>query len=232
MTGAGYEKDGKFIQKMSTFKKLEYALDIQGDAHKLSSGQPQEKLYADHSNRMKGLANEIRLAALRSGNIPHSDSAARVYSKEVSELKAGLNLALQNAPRERQAQVLANAKISAIKASNPHMDRAEVKKLEYLALSEARARVGAKKDPIVITDGQWQAIQNGAVRHTVLRSILDNSDIDRVKKLATPHTPLVMNTAKKAKAQRLMASGASQAAVADQLGVSLSTLKKFLNGEG
>lgn len=232
VTGAGYEKDGKWIPKTSTFKKLEYALDIQGNAHKLSSGTVPEKLYADHSNKMKDLANQIRLASVHAGTIPHSDSAARVYSVEVSELKSALNLALQNAPRERQAQVLANAKVAAIKASNPHMDRAEVKKLEYLSLSEARARVGAKKEPIIITDNQWQAIQNGAIRHTVLRSILDNADIDRVKKLATPHAAVLMTTAKQAKAQRLMASGASQAAVADQLGVSLSTLKKFLNGEG
>lgn len=227
-TGAGYEKNGKWVEKKTTVKKLEYV----EDAHKLSSGTPQETLYADHSNRLKNMANQVRLAAMKTGNIPHSDSAARVYSKEVSELKSALNLALQNAPRERQAQVIANAKISAMRQANPTMDRAEIKKLEYLALSEARAKVGAKKDPIVITDSQWEAIQNGAVRHTVLRSILDNADIDRVKKLATPRAPVLMTTAKKAKAQRLMASGATQAEVADQLGVSLSTLKKYLNGEG
>lgn len=228
-TGAQYpdkKNPDKIITKTSSVKKLEYF----DDAHHLSSGTVQEKLYADHSNQMKDLANRTRVAALRTGNTPYSEQAARVYGKEVAELNSALNIALMNAPRERQAQVLANATITARKAANPDMDKAERTKLESLALHEARSRVGAKKEPIEISDQQWAAIQAGAVRHTKLKAILDNANVDRVKQLATPRKQVLMTTAKKAKAQRLLAGGATQAQIADQLGVSLTTLKTFLNG--
>lgn len=227
-TGAEYvdKKTGQTVKKTTSVRKLEYY----DDAHKLSSGTPQEKLYADHSNRLKDLANKTRLAALNTGRIAYSENAARVYAKEVAELKSALNIALQNSPRERQAQVVANARIATMRRDNPDIDKAELKKLQFLALSEARQRVGAKKAPISPTDEQWAAIQAGAVRHTTLKSILDNADLNRVKELATPHQDLKMNTSKLAKAERLLASGATQAEVADELGVSLSTLKRSLNG--
>jgi len=112
------------------------------------------------------------------------------------------------------------------------MDEAEVQKMKGMALLEARNRVGAKKTPIYIEDEEWNAIQSGAVRPTKLTAILDNADLNRVKQLATPRKDVKMTTAKKAQAQRLMATGMTQAQVADKLGVSLTTLKRFLNEEG
>lgn len=228
-TGVTYpsKKDPtKIITKQSTVKKLEYY----DDAHVLSSGTPVENLYADYSNSMKALANQTRKAALNTGTVSYSDSANRTYSDEVASLKSKLTLALSNAPRERQAQVVANAQIQARRAANPSMDKAEARKLEFMALSEARARMGAKKTPVDITDKEWEAIQAGAVRPTTLKDILNNTDLKKVTKLATPRTQVKMTKAKEAKAQRLMASGATQADIADALGVSLSTLKRFLNG--
>lgn len=229
-TGVVYpdKKTGKMTPRTSSVKKLEYF----DDAHDLSSGTPVEKLYADHSNRLKAMANQTRLAALNTGRVPYSESANRVYAKEVSQLDAKLNVALRNSPRERQAQVIANAAIQERRRANPGMDKAEVKKMEGMALLEARNRVGAKKTPIYIEDEEWNAIQSGAVRHTKLTAILDNADLNRVKQLATPRKDVKMTTAKKAQAQRLMATGMTQAQVADKLGVSLTTLKRFLNGEG
>lgn len=222
------DPDGPRIFKTTKVKKLEYV----DDAHTLSSGTPQEKLYADHSNRLKALANETRLAMIRTEKPPYSESAARVYNTQVSQLTAKLNEALKNAPRERQAQVLANAKVKQLKDANPDMDKAEKKKLDYLALAEARARVGAKKTPVYIEDDEWEAIQAGAVRPTKLRAILDNADPKRVKTLATPRTVAFVSTAQMQKAQRLLGSGATQAEAAAALGISVTTLKKYLNGGG
>lgn len=229
-TGTQYpnkkDPDGPPVFKQTKVKKLEYV----DDAHTLSSGTVQEKLYADHSNRLKALANETRLHMLKTGNLPHSESAGRVYEKNVAQLKARLNEALKNAPRERQAQVLANAKVQAYKATNPDMDKAELKKLQALALNEARARVNAKKKPVLIEDDDWEAIQAGALRPTVLKAILDNTDPKRVKELATPRTKAFVSTAQIQKAQRLLGSGSSQAEVAAALGISVTTLKKYLSG--
>jgi DNA-binding CsgD family transcriptional regulator len=228
-TGVIYpdKKTGLPTVKKMAVKKLEYV----DDAHKLSSGTPVEKLYADHSNRLTKMADDTRLAALRTGKTPQSDSAKRVYADQVSTLNSKLNIALKNAPRERNALIVTDAKIRELKAANPDMDKAELKKLEYLVLSEARRTAGAGKTRIYIDDDEWDAIQAGAISHSKLEEILSNADIARVKELATPRVVPKMSSAKQAKADRLISNGATQAEVAEALGVSLSTLKVYLNGE-
>lgn len=227
-TGSSYvDGKGRTIKRKSVVEPLAYV----DDAHDLSSGTVQEKLYADYSNRMKDMANKTRLSAMSTERTPYSDSAARVYSNEVAQLNAKLNRALKNSPRERQAHVIANAQIKQNRDANPTMDKAEVKKMEYLVLEEARARVGAKREPVVPTESEWAAIQAGAIRHTKLTEILNQADMNEIKALATPRSTTLMNSAKQAKADRLLRSGATQSEVARQLGVSLTTLKNYLNGE-
>lgn len=225
-TGRSYPdpKTGKTVFRTSKVKKLEYA----DDAHTLSSGTPKEELYASHSNRLKALANETRLHSLKTGRTPMSDSAKKVYAAQVETLSSKLNTALKNAPLERQAQILTDVKVKQLRADNPDMDKAELKKLQYLVLEESRSRLGAGKTRIHIEDDEWDAIQAGAISHSKLMEILDNADIDRVKELATPRQKVLMTSAKKAQAQRLLNGGATQAQVAATLGVSLTTLKNSL----
>lgn len=225
-TGRSYPdpKTGRTVFRTSKVKKLEYA----DDAHTLSSGTPKEELYASHSNRLKALANETRLHSLKTGRTPMSDSAKKVYAAQVETLSSKLNTALKNAPLERQAQILTDVKVKQLRADNPDMDKAELKKLQYLVLEESRSRLGAGKTRIHIEDDEWDAIQAGAISHSKLMEILDNADIDRVKELATPRQKVLMTSAKKAQAQRLLNGGATQAQVAATLGVSLTTLKNSL----
>lgn len=225
-TGRSYPdpKSGKTVFRTSKVKKLEYA----DDAHTLSSGTPKEELYATHSNRLKALANETRLHSLKTGRTPMSDSAKKVYAPQVETLSSKLNTALKNAPLERQAQILTDVKVKQLRADNPDMDKAELKKLQYLVLEESRSRLNAGKARIYIEDDEWDAIQAGAISHSKLMEILDNADIDRVKELATPRQKVLMTSAKKAQAQRLLNGGATQAQVAATLGVSLTTLKNSL----
>lgn len=190
-----------------------------------------EKVYADYANRLKTMANDTRKVGVNTKPTPYDPSARTAYSKQVASLTASLHLALRNAPLERQAQVLGNAVYKQKLRDNPEMDDTEKKKVKAQALMEARTRVGAKKDLIKPTQDEWNAIQAGAFRNNTLTSILDNADLDHIKKLATPKETLLMTTAKTSRAQAMLRGGATQAEVAEALGVSLSTLKRSLGGE-
>jgi hypothetical protein len=228
-TGESYiNRHGKVVPKTTEVDKLGLARN----AHDLSSGTPIENIYADHSNTLKGLANAARKASVSIKPTPYSPSAKAAYSKEVATLDAKLSLALRNAPLERQAQILANAVVAQKKAANPNLEPSDIKKLKAQALAEARARTGAKKQQIEITDQEWAAVQAGAISANKLTQILNNSDVERVKTLATPRTEKVLMTpVKSSRARAMMASGYTQAEVADALGVSLTTLKTALKEE-
>jgi lambda repressor-like predicted transcriptional regulator len=203
------------------------------DAYSLVSkdgGTLIEKVYADHSNRLKALANLSRKEMVNNTQPipPASASAKRVYKDEIAQLKADLHVAKMNSPRERAAQVLAAAIIQQKKAENQGMDDATLKKIKSQALAEARTRAGVKKVRVPISDRQWEAIQAGAVSKTMLKEILDNAEIERIKVLATPRPDIKMDSGTSARARGLLAAGLSQAEVARIIGVSLTTLKKGL----
>lgn len=221
-TGATYvDSKGRTIARTTQVRKLGEAKD----AHTLSSGTPIEKVYADHSNKLKDLANKARLVALNTKPPPYSPQAKVAYQDQVNTLRAKLKVAQRNAPLERNAQLLANAAVRAKVDANPDMDKAERKKLEGYELTKARIRTGAGKQRIEITDREWAAIQAGAISNNTLSQILTHADLDRVKELATPRNKIVMTDAKTSRAQAMVALGYTQAEIADQLGVSLSTLK-------
>ena len=198
------------------------------DARKLSSGTKIEEIYAEHSNKLKALANTARRAAVTTRTTPYSSSAKTAYQREVASLNAKLNTALKNAPLERQAQVLANAVVSQKRRANPDLEPSEIKRMKAQALTEQRIRTGAKKTRITITDSEWAAIQAGAISNDKLSKILNNSDLDQIKALAAPKSKILMTSTKQRRAQAMIASGYTQAEVADALGVSLTTLKDSL----
>lgn len=199
------------------------------DAHTLSSGTKIEAVYADHSNRLKALANTARKASIEIKPTPYSPSAKETYSAEVASLTHKLNTALRNRPLERQAQLLANSTIASKLRSNPDMDDDDVKKLRFRELENARNRVGAAAIRIDITPNEWKAIQAGAISTNALTQILNKADLTQVKQFATPRAPTLMTSTKRSRAQSMLASGYTQIEVADALGVSLSTLKSSLS---
>lgn len=202
------------------------------DAHTLSSGTLIEKVYADHSNRLKALANEARKQSINTSPIPYSPTAKLHYANEVDSLNAKLNQALKNAPLERQAQLVGDATYKMKLAQSPSMDPETKKKIRGQALVEARVRVGAKKAKVEITDREWEAIQAGAISHSKLRQVLNNSDLDEIKKLATPRIALKMTSSKSTRAKQMIQQGYTQADIADALGVSVTTLKTALGTDG
>lgn len=219
------DKDGKVHARMQRSTKMAETRD----ARTLSSGTPQEEAYADYANSMKALANQARKVMVNTGKIEYSSSAKATYSDEVNSLMYKLNDALKNAPRERKAQAIANSVVEAKKKANPDMSKAEIKKASQQALTSARASVGAKRTPVQITDKEWEAIQAGAISENKLLQILNNTDIDEVRKRATPRTTNVLSQAKINRIATLRASGYSTSEIAEALGVSSSTVSKYLN---
>lgn len=190
---------------------------------------PVERAYATYANKMKALGNQARLEILATGKVPYSASAKETYQAEVDSLNAKLNVALKNAPRERQAQTMANAVVAAKKQDNPGMTSGEIKKASQQALTQARAAVGAKRETIKITDREWEAIQAGAISENKLIQIIDNVDIDSLRQRATPRATTSLSQAKQAKIASMNASGYSTSEIAESLGVSTSTVSDYLN---
>lgn len=198
------------------------------DAYTLSTGHPIENEYARYANSMKSLANSARKTMVNTGKIAYSASAKAKYQKEVDELNSALNLALRNAPRERQAQAIANSVVKAKEQDNPGMTKEKKKKAANQALIKAREQVGAERTPIKITDRQWEAIQAGAISETVLTKILNNTDAEDLRKRATPRDSRELSTAKQNKIKAMAASGYTNSEIAEALNVSSSTIVKYL----
>jgi DNA-binding CsgD family transcriptional regulator len=222
-------KTGQLEPKTMKVKKLEF----HDDANKLLSkngGTVQERLYAEHSNKMKALANQARYASVRTPKVKVSPSAKVTYSSEVKTLSAKLRTALENAPLERQALVIANRVYQAKLQAAPNMDDVQKKRVKYQSLQQARLNTGAGKTRIEITDREWEAIQAGAISHSRLEQILLHANAERIQELATPKQKVLMTSAKTQRALSMLASGYTQAEIASALGVSLSTLKRNLSG--
>ena len=218
-------KNGKTVER----RQKSTQMAEERDPYKLSSGTPQEEAYAAYASQMKSLANQARKEILSTGKITYSASAKETYQTEVASLTSKLNIALKNAPRERQAQVMANSVVAAKKKDNPGMTKEEIKKASQQALSSARATVGAKRTPIVITDREWQAIQAGAISENKLTQIINHADIDVLRSYATPRATTTLSTAKINKISSMNASGYTTAEIAESLGVSTSTVRKYLS---
>ena len=207
------------------------------DARSLISdaNTPMEKLYADYANNMKTLANKARMAAVNSGKIAYSKTARQTYSEEVKSLDEKLRVALMNAPRERQAQLLTsaevNAKIQKAKSEGKELKKDEVKKASQQALTKYRTGVNSvsRKDrSIKITDREWDAIQAGAVSENVLKKILNNADIDELRQRATPRATTELSKAKINRIKAYAGSNYTIGEIAKKLGISASTVSKCL----
>jgi len=194
------------------------------DAHTLSSGTPMETLYADHSNRLKAMANRARLDALNTPAPKQSASAKKAYAKEVESLEASLDIAYRNRPLERHANIVADSAIRVRVQANPNMEPSTRKKIERQELEDARVRVGAKAHQINISDDEWKAIQANAVSNSKLTEILKYADPKRVRELATPQTARLMTPTKTKRANDMIELGYTHAEIASSLGVSVSTL--------
>lgn len=220
-------KTGKTVAATTKIKLLNATDDI----HKLSSGTIQEEAYADYANKMKALANQARLEYVATPTLMRSASASKAYQPEVDRLTSALKQAQLNAPREREAQRIANARVKAKIEDNDITDKDEISKIRRAAISDARVQTGAsgKQNRIIISDGEWEAIQAGAISDTTLKEILRYADPDTVRERATPRTRTEVSDARKARIKAMANSGHTNAEIADALNLSPSSVSKILN---
>ena len=202
------------------------------DAYTLSRGSLAEEAYAEYANSLKSLANTARLEALAIKDIPYSASAKKTYAEEVASLDAKLKEALINAPRERQAQLIANSIVKAkLDNATTELTKDQEKKIRQQALSKARKQVGAKRSEIKVTEKEWQAIQAGAISPSKLKQILDNADTSVIKQFAMPRSTTTLSTAKVSRLKNMANRGYTTNEIAQALGISTSTVIKYMKGD-
>ena len=220
-------KTGQQIPIMQRSKKMAET----HDAFTLSSGTQMETIYAEHANKLKGLANDARKSALETPNLKYSPSANKAYAPQVESLKSKLTIAKTNRPLERHAQRLTEASVRAIRQAHPNLDKDSIKKIRFQELEIARTRVGAnKKDrQVTITPKEWEAIQSGGVSNHMLTDILTNTDLDAIRAYATPRHVVSLSPVTTQRAQQMLDSGYTRQQVADQLGIPLNILDNAID---
>lgn len=203
-----------------------------------ASQHPMELIYADYANSMKSLANQARKEMISTGNLERNPTATKTYQAEVDSLMARLNEAEKNSVRERQAIRLANAEVKAkqqaAEEAGKEMEKGDVRKASQKAMTKYREEVGAvsRRDRnIKITDREWEAIQAGAISENKLKRILANADIDELRQRATPRDSRAISVGQANRIKSMNASGNyTIAEIAKQLGLSPTTVKKYLKG--
>ena len=190
---------------------------------------PKELEYAKFANFHKDLANEARRVMVNEGKIALNATAKRQYEAEVKSLDDKLLQAELNAPKERTAQIRANAVVKAKRQANPDMTKAEIKKAEQRALKQAREEVGAHRTTVDITENEWKAIQAGAISESKLTRIINHTDTDRLKELATPRQIKGLTSGQVSRIKSLSKMGYTNAQIAQMMGKSASTISNYIN---
>ena len=220
-------RTGKTVAATTKVKRI-LAVD---DVRSMSSGTLQEEAYADYANKMKDLANKARLEYKATPTLKRSASAAKAFEPEVNRLMAALKVAQLNAPLEREAQRIANARVKAKVQANNITDKDEISKIRRAAISDARNSTGAsgKRTRITISDGEWTAIQSGAISDTTLSEILRYAEPKTVRERATPRRTTQLSDARISRIKAMANSGHTYAEIAEALGISTSAVSKYLN---
>lgn len=229
-------KDGSITYRTKTRRQTSTKMAEAKDAYELLSEarHPIELLYADYANSMKALANQARKEMLSTGKLEKDSAAAKTYQAEVDSLMSKLNEAEKNSVRERQAARLANAEVKAKKAAGEIEEAGDVRKASQKAMTKYRQEVGAvsrRERNIKISDREWEAIQAGAISENKLKRILANADADELRQRATPRDSQTISSAKASRIRNMSSSGRyTIAEIAAQLGLSTSTVQKYLKG--
>ena len=233
-------KDGDVVYRLKPRTQESTNMAETDDAYTLVSKyrHPMELVYADYANDMKALANKARMEMVNTGKIEYSSTAKATYSKEVKSLMNKLDDTDLNKIKERSAQRMANAEIAAKQKAyeeehGTKMKGEDLRKISQRALSKARNELGSisRRDRnIDISDKEWEAIQAGAISETTLKRILNNTDVDKLRERATPRSYNNLSTAQVNRVKAMSASNYTIEEIAKKMGVSTSTVSKYLKG--
>lgn len=224
-----YRETGKLRQEqVSRMYLVDDARELVRDPN-----NPKEMAYANYANELKDLARQARREYRSIKPEKVNQEAKKTYASEVESLERSLRIAKMNNPKERIAQSMAGAIMAEKRAANPDLDTEHRKREEAIAINQARAIVGAKKERVQINDSEWEAIQSNAISSTKLEEIVSNADIDALKKRATPRgTQTVLTPAKLNLLKAMAASGMyTQAEIAEAVGCSTSMVSNEIRKE-
>lgn len=211
-------------------------MSVVKDARTLSSGHPIEEEYADYANKLKAMANTARKEYANTKDNKKDTEAAAEYSEEVKSIKAKIAVAATNAPRERRAQIIANAYVHQITQEHPELldkdHKKELRRIKQRAISEARDQVGAKgkNTRVDISDREWEAISKNAISGSTLNELMRYADADKLRERAMPKATTTVSAAKAAQIKALSANGFSNAEIAERTGLSISTIHDYVSG--
>lgn len=204
------------------------------DPYSLSTGTKIEEEYAKYASRMKDMANDARKEMVYLEHEKVNHSASKEYAAEVASLKAKLNEAIKQAPKEAYAQVIANAEINRQHEADPSIKvwGKEDKKNRQRAIESARLSVGSNRDArnFTITDREWEAIQARAISHSTLKDILKYTDPDDLRGRATPAPDRKgLTNAQKSRIKAMYNNNIyTISQIAEEIGVSTSTIYSVL----
>ena len=227
------DKKGKRIERFTTVDRMA----VTKDPYTLSSGTVQEEAYAGYASELKSMANYARKTAVNTPTMTYSKEAAAKYAPEVQSLNDKLLEVNKNKPRERQAQLRADARIKErmeyYKDDHPDYGKTELnkqrKKVAQQEMAKAREEVGAKSIKINITPREWEAIQSGAIHEAKQKDIFLKCDQDQLRSYAMPKDRPALTQAKINKIEAMKNSGYSNSEIADAVGVSRSTVINYMN---
>jgi len=173
-TGKTYtRKDGTVVRyKTKTYKMLESdPLDLVKDRN-----SPIEMAYAKHAKELKSLANQTRLESLTNDYEKPSAATKLRYKNQIDSVTKKIQEIEANAPRERQAQIIANVIYRERVLNSPEMSPEQKKSERAKVVAIARARVGAKKPTLTLTPEEFEAMEAGVFTKTMLNKIVNMSE--------------------------------------------------------
>lgn len=224
----------EYVQKREEHKWLSVvddAYELTSGGSKKNPGTPMEAVYAEHSNKMKALANDVR-KELRAIKQPHvSQSAKSMYKEETRSLDEKYARVMQNKPLERQANLIGNEQLKAwMKANAGQYDKDDVKKKRSQFQNGARYRVGKEAYRPKFTPKEWEAIQARAYTPSKARVLISAADTDHVRELAMPKQKTTITPAMKNQIKAYSRGDWTIKEIADHLHISTSTVSKILSG--
>ena len=242
-TGETYvdRKTGETKVSTTEITKLERAWMEGKDATSLLSsfGNDKETAYATFANTLHAMGNEARKQIVNTEDQAKPSTAlVQQYSAEIASLNEKIKVAQMNSPKERLAQAYASAAVKAKLEANPAIkdDADALKKVKNYALNNARARTGAdgKGTRIQITSKEYEAINAGAVGTTALAKILAKADKETLTSMALGDSGGAITEAQKAAVLARWRpddeTGPTQQMIADQMGISVSSVNKIIAG--
>ena len=230
-------KMDEVFNRVSPTGKLEDAVNTgSGDARTLSSGTIVEEAYAEYANKLRALANKARKESIDIQIVKVDPALKKEYADEIASLNAKVNVAEANAPKERIAQVRANAWIREKTAQMPELKSKEyakdLKKLRQISIADARSDVGASKKEVYVhlTDREKQAIEAGAVSSTLLSSIMKNMDKDELREYVQPKEYKTVPSTKIDRMKAMDNIGYTLKEIAEATGLPVTTVSYYVNG--